>query len=292
MTQGQDMSTPDQLPATAMRRVRQPGPALEPRAVVVPSGGAWHDVTLEPGLTLVAAIGRALGGAGAASAVLELSGGGFGPFQYVIPALSKTPDHAAFYSDVLAPPGVTRLEAARVTFGLRDGAAWLHAHGFWVACGQRTGGHVMPHETIIAEPIAARAWLLHDAAFVARHDPETNFTLFAPEATGSGGTASLAVRLRPNQDICHALEQICAVHGITGARITGGVASIIGARFDDGRVAPHFATEMFIRAGEITRAGAILDVALIDCTGSLHEGRLARGLNPVLMTTELALVTA
>ncbi len=284
------MTRQDHDPSDPQRRIRQPGPAPEPRAVVVPSGGAWLDMTLDPGLTLIEAIGPKLRKAGVASAVLELSGGGFGPFHYVIPALSQTGDHAAFYSTSFTPPGVTPVETARVTFGMRDGADWLHAHGFWTAAGQRTGGHILPYETIIAEPIAARAWLLRDACFAARHDPETNFTLFAPEPAAAGQAASLAVRLRPNQDISHALETICAAHGITHATIAGGVASIIGAHFDDGRIAPHFATEMFIRSGTITPDGAALDVALIDFTGALHEGRLRRGANPVLMTAELVLI--
>jgi hypothetical protein len=33
----------------------------------------------------------------------------------------------------------------------------------------------------------------------------------------------------------------------------------------------------------------VLDVALVDYTGGVAEGRLARGDNPVLMTMELAL---
>ena len=34
---------------------------------------------------------------------------------------------------------------------------------------------------------------------------------------------------------------------------------------------------------------AVLDVALVDYTGGLAEGRLVRGDNPVLMTVELVL---
>ena len=103
-----------------------------------------------------------------------------------------------------------------------------------------------------------------------------------------------ALRLRPNQDICGTLEAFCRERRIGRAEIRGGVASIIGAVFEDGRIVEPFATEMFIRSGRIAAARdgvpeASLDVALVDYTGVLSEGRLRRGANPVLMTVEVAL---
>ena len=115
------------------------------------------------------------------SAVLTLEGGAFGPFTYVIPAPAPTPEHAAFYSAFHRPPGLSRVESAAVTFGLRDGAAFLHCHGVWTgADGVRQGGHVIPDQTIVAEPVRVRAWVLDGMAFEAMPDPETNFTLFGP----------------------------------------------------------------------------------------------------------------
>jgi hypothetical protein len=51
---------------------------------------------------------------------------------------------------------------------------------------------------------------------------------------------------------------------------------------------------MAVRAGAIVSGAggtlaAQLDVALVDYTGGLAEGRLKRGDNPVLMTVELVL---
>ena len=65
-------------------------------------------------------------------------------------------------------------------------------------------------------------------------------------------------------------------------------------RFADGRIIEPFATELAIRSGTIAaRAGgtleAELDIAVVDYTGGLAEGRLKRGDNPVLMTMELVL---
>jgi hypothetical protein len=98
----------------------------------------------------------------------------------------------------------------------------------------------------------------------------------------------------PNLDLCTALESVCAAHGWTRARVRGGVGSTIGAVFDDGRIVKPFVTETLIRQGEIRsgadgRPQAQIDVTLIDHLGGRHQGRLARGENPVLVTFELVL---
>jgi hypothetical protein len=71
--------------------------------------------------------------------------------------------------------------------------------------------------------------------------------------------------------------------------LAGGVASIIGAHYEGGTVNVPFATEIFITRGLIG-AEAVLDVAMIDWTGTISAGRLRRGANPVLMTAELVLI--
>jgi len=59
-------------------------------------------------------------------------------------------------------------------------------------------------------------------------------------------------------------------------------------------VTEPFATELAITVGSIAPgdSGALeaaLEIALIDYTGGIAEGRLIRGDNPVLMTMELVL---
>ena len=70
----------------------------------------------------------------------------------------------------------------------------------------------------------------------------------------------------------------------------GGVASLVGARFADGPPLDGFATEMLVRQGEIAcAAGAgasALDVAIVDLHGTIREGRLVAGDNPVFITFE------
>ena len=105
---------------------------------------------------------------------------------------------------------------------------------------------------------------------------------------------AFALRLRPNRDFAGALEAFCRERGISHAKLHGGVGSTVGARFTDGRIVEPFATELAVKSGVIAPGAggeleAVLDIALVDYTGGLAEGRLIRGDNPVLMTMELVL---
>jgi predicted DNA-binding protein with PD1-like motif len=279
------------------RRVLQPGPAPAERVQWVAGHVRPLEFTLEPGLNLIEAIRRPLAGAGGVSAVMSLEGGAFGPFTYVIPAPAPTLEHAAFYSEFHRPAGNSSVESAAVTFGLRNGTAFLHCHGVWAGDdGVRRGGHVIPDQTIVAEPVRVLAWALDGMAFEAMPDLETNFTLFGPVPSGNAPVSGryFAARFRPNQDLCGALEGFCRDRGIASAILRGGVASTIGAVFEDGRTVDSFATEMFIRSGRIEPGadGALnagLEVALVDHRGELAEGRLKRGANPILMTLEVVI---
>jgi predicted DNA-binding protein with PD1-like motif len=282
-----------------MRTIKQPGAPVPERIQWVEARGRVFSFTLEAGLPLLEAARRGFAAEGFSSGVLNIRRGALGPFAYVMPALSKTGENAAFYSDTFRPAGVTRLKLATLTLGERDGAPFFHCHGLWrEADGRDNGGHMLPEETIVAEPFEVEAFCIDGAAFTAEPDPETNFKLFGPVPKQARGadTASqaFALRLRPNQDFAGALEGFCRARGITHAKIRGGVGSTIGARFTDGRVVEPFATELAVTAGTIMSGvdGALqatLDVALVDYTGGLAEGRLVRGDNPVLMTMELVL---
>jgi predicted DNA-binding protein with PD1-like motif len=282
-----------------MRRVDQPGPPVAERIQWVEARGRAFSLTLQAGQPLLQAARRGFAEAGFAGGTLNIKGGALGPFAYVMPALSKTGENAAFYSDVFRPQGVTQLKMAAMTLGVRDGAPFFHCHALWrEADGRINGGHILPEETIVAETFEAEAFGIDGAVFAAEPDPETNFKLFGPVVDASRETKpasrAFALRLRPNQDFAGALEVFCRQHGIFHARIHGGVGSTIGARFTDGRSVVPFATELLIRSGSIAPGAnglleAELDVALVDYLGGLAEGHLLRGDNPVLMTLELAL---
>lgn len=282
-----------------MRSIKQPGVPLPERIQWVEARGRAFSFTLQAGLPLLEAARRGFATEGFAGGVLNFRHGALGPFAYVMPALSKTRENAAFYSDTFRPIGVTRTKLGSMTLGTRDGAPFFHCHGLWTEDdGRAGGGHMLPDETVVAEPFDVEAFGLDGATFSAEPDPETNFKLFGPVAaasTGAGTTRrAFALRLRPNQDFAGCLEEFCRAHGIARAKLHGGVGSTIGARFSHGGVTEPFATELAITAGAVVPGTsgaleAVLDVALIDYTGGIAEGRLIRGDNPVLMTMELVL---
>jgi predicted DNA-binding protein with PD1-like motif len=282
-----------------MRSIEQPGPPAPERIQWVEARGRAFSFTLEAGLPLLEAARRGFAREGFAGGTLNIKGGALGPFAYVMPALSKTGEHAAFYSDIFRPDGVTRLKLATMTLGERDGAPFFHCHGLWLEPdGRAGGGHILPEETVVAEPFAADAFGLEGAVFTAEPDAETNFKLFGPVPSPAAGvettSRAFALRLRPNQDFAGSLEAFCRERGITSSKLHGGVGSTIGAHFADGRIVEPFATELAVGSGVIvSRQGsafeAELEVALVDYTGGIAEGRLKRGDNPVLMTMELVL---
>ncbi|PPQ15960.1 DUF296 domain-containing protein [Bradyrhizobium sp. AC87j1] len=282
-----------------MRSIKQPGAPIAERIQWVEARGRAFSFTLPAGLPLLEAARRGFAAEGFTSGVLNFRQGALGPFAYVMPALSKTGENAAFYSDTYRPGGVTRTRVGSMTLGTRDGAPFFHCHGLWTeAGGKSSGGHMLPDETVVAEPFEVEAFGLDGAMFTAEPDPETNFKLFGPVAAARSGARAMsrafALRLRPNHDFAGSLEEFCRAHGIGRAKIHGGVGSTIGARFSHGGVTEPFATELAVTTGLIVpdAAGALeaaLDVALIDYTGGIAEGRLVRGDNPVLMTMELVL---
>lgn len=279
-----------------MRRIEHPGPSAPQRLVAVPCRVTPAAITLAAGTPLLAGLADALAERGAASAVLAIEAGALSPLAYVMPARSASPDHAVFYSARFDAAAPAQLAAGRITFGRRNGEPWLHCHARWRGADGRVGcGHVLPEHARAAAPLTLGAFLLESAAFAVTADPETNFSLFEPAATRPAADANaLALRVRPNEDLCAAIEACCADHGIDRATIRGGVGSLIGAQFEDGRtVEPHI-TEVFITRGEVAaneaqRPRATIDVCMIDHTGGIHEGRLRRGANPVLVTFELVL---
>jgi hypothetical protein len=279
-----------------MRHIEHPGPVAAQRRRTVDCGIRHAEIKLPAGMTLLAALSSALEANRAQGAVARLRGGNFQPFAYCMPALSSTPEHAVYFSERYALQGPVRLESGSVTVGRRDAEPWLHCHGIWHdADGRRLSGHVLPDDAVISEPIDASIWFLDGASFDVAPSPETGFSLFEPVAVAPfvpKKDGPFAMSIRPNEDFCTALEAECRSRGIARARVHGGVGSLIGATFDDGREVLPIATEVFIRDGLVSTAkdgglAAQIDVSLVDHLGGLSEGRLRRGANPVLVTFEL-----
>src|SRR6202140_1022643 len=114
-----------------MRRIVQPGPTAPERIQWVEARGRAFSFTLQAGLPLLEAARRGFAGAGFAGGVLNVKGGALSPLAYVMPALSKTGENAAFYSDTFRPAGITRLKMGALTLGRRDRAPFFHCHALW-----------------------------------------------------------------------------------------------------------------------------------------------------------------
>lgn len=267
------------------------------RAQCIPASVRPVKVELPRGVTLLQGLADGVLAQGTTSAVFTLSGLTLAPLAFVMPALSDSPKHVAYFSRRYEAIGAARIEAGSITYGLREGQPSLHCHATWTeANGQRRSGHVLAAESRVEQPAWIEGWMLDGAAFEVQPDEETNFSLLqvTVSAARPGGLEALVVRVRPNEDLCLALEAICTERNIRRGEIRGGVGSLIGTVFDDGRTVEPFVTEVFIRHGVIESGadGALraeVDVGLVAHTGEIAEGRLARGQNPVLITFELVI---
>lgn len=287
-----------------MRHIQHPGIALPDRVHSAVCESEPFVSQLEPGLSLIDSVSAAMHRLGVSSAVMRLSGGALGSFAYCMPALSKTDQHAVYFSDTYRVEGTVSLETASVTFGIKNGEPWLHCHAVWAEPGgRRHCGHLLPEQVTVVSAVQATGHGLKGAHFVVTPDAETNFSLFMPQHVADShlsthksqvslSPAAYALRLSPNIDVCIALEDFCKERGITAAIIAGGVGSTVGAVFEDGRTVEPFVTELLVRDGAIRpnkngELAARIDIAMIDYKGGLSEGVLARGKNPVLVTFEL-----
>ncbi len=299
MTGDAPSGTSDAGPAP--RHVRQPGTPAAERCTAVPVTCLPIEATLPAGTRLLDAL-HALLGDRFDSACLTLSGGGLHPFAYVMPARSPDADHAAFYSSTFRPSGgETRFELGTVTVGVRDGQPFFHCHAVWTEPdGHRGCGHVLPDETVVASPIRVEGVGIAGARFEVHPDAETGYSLFTPRATGRppipDGRAGVALRLAPNQDLVTALEQAGARAGFSRAAVAGGVGSTIEARFAAGPPINGYATELLVRRGDIgcapSGAPTVFDIVIVDLEGTIGDGELLRGDNPVLITFEGVLLAA
>ena len=286
-----------------LRQIRHPGPVAPVRHAKAWAEAVALDFIIHPGETMEAGLGRGIAEAGCDSAYLVLEAARLAPFRYVMPAGSPGPSHAAWYSETFAPDGIVTVKSAGAIVGCRDGAPFVHCHGLWQPKGREIAmGHMLPADSLAAEPVRVIGIGLRGAAFHSRQDDETNFRLFAaepfepidpgaPDADDrpSGYARALALTLRPNQDVSLAIEAICAAEGIPRARLYG-IGSLNGARFDDGPAMASYASELLIRDGRLEGGRVRLDVAVVAMDGEIFEGVLARGNNPVCVTFELVVV--
>src|SRR6516225_694511 len=149
-----------------MRRIQQPGPVVPDRIQWVEVRGRAFSFTLQAGVPLLEAARRRFAAQGFAGGTLNIKGGALGPFAYVMAALSKTGENAAFYSETFRPPGITRLKLATMTLVERHGDSFSHCHGLWrEADGRTNASHMLPAETLVAAPFDVQAFRIEGDMF-------------------------------------------------------------------------------------------------------------------------------
>jgi predicted DNA-binding protein with PD1-like motif len=283
-----------------MRQILHPGaPPLERTASVLDTPVPLR-FTLRSGCSVDEAIAQGFAEAGCAGGFVAFDGGLCEPFRYVMPAASPDADHVAWYSETYEPAGGVEIKRACAIVGIRDGKSFIHCHGIWSTADGERMGHLLAPITTVSKPFEVHGIGFRDATFEAIPDPETNFTLFEPVRTdhpapATGRGRALLAKVRPNEDITVAIEQICSNHGISKARIHG-IGSLNEVRFTDGTLVASHATEVSIREGWAEhREGemrAELSIDVVDMKGGIFSGTLVRGDNPVCVTFELVIVDA
>jgi predicted DNA-binding protein with PD1-like motif len=114
--------------------------------------------------------------------------------------------------------------------------------------------------------------------------------LLRPQRIGGSDQGDAVVaRIRPNEDVCTAVETIARQHGMRDAIVRGSLGSLIGARFTDGREVADDATEVLVRSGAVHDGVATIEMVVVDMRGKVHEGCLTRADNPVCITFDLVL---
>lgn len=270
--------------STISGRMIHPGPRAAERAVAVPASLRPISGVLPAGRTVMGAVARLFSDAGCKGGVVWLDGAVCDPMRFVLPAPSADGIHAAWYSDTHAPDGPVTIHRATATVGRKDGAPFLHCHGTWAG----TMGHLLPFDSILAADAAVHGLGAPDAWFEALPDPETAFTLFTPQGTGSG--TGLLARIAPGEDAVTAIETLAARHGIAHARLHG-VGSIDHIRFTDGSRMDCHATELRLDEAVLTQGRATVPIEVVDIKGTIMRGTLERGGNPVGVTLELIVET-
>ena len=273
-----------------MQNVKQPGPVCKERSDLVPGAGCKLELMLEPDIALEDAVANALSAQSVDSAYLEIRDAEVSQLHYVIPAHAPDREQAAWYSQTYSFDA-GHIKRMGMIVGKFNQASFLHGHGTWGSDTSRPAmGHVLAPQTVLSKPTLARGIGLRGACFNRRMDAETCFELFHVDQSETTGDDFAALKLRPNQDFTTALDHACHTLGWGSARVHG-LGSLIGARFDDGRVLDSLPTEFLITDAVAGMGGPTPEIVIVGVDGAdnILSGRLSRGENAVLITAELIL---
>lgn len=284
-------------PVALPRSIVHPGPETAERFRAVGCHAYPVTLTARPGICVNEAIADAFAKRGFEGGYVRLRNVPMKRLHYVMPAAAPDDAHAAWYSETFSMPDGTILDAG-LHMGRRDGKPFLHCHGSWKSADDVVSmGHLLPFEAEFAGETPLEALALDGAILDVQQDEETNFPLFTPIARPRNrkdtGLRALLCTVRPNTDICMALETAAAQFGLRETEVNG-IGSLIGADYEDGTSLSAYASEILIRNGRIGPSAmgseqAMLDIAMVDLTKHISSGRLVRGKNPVCVTFELLL---
>jgi predicted DNA-binding protein with PD1-like motif len=293
---------PPWLPA----RLQHPGPRNTQRLIVHKTTAVRISEKLREGCLLSDELIRLTNTLGTHSSSVVLTEGVLAPLHYCFPAEGDGELAAWFSAEHIS--GRAQLTGGSATVGLREGEAFVHAHLSWHdERGTVRGGHIWP-QTVVGSPAPeVTLFGLINTQWESHADPETTMPTFFPstltergDGPGRQSLPELAVtRILPDEDITEAIFRAAGEAGFAHARICAALGSLIGAVLLDsvsGRIrwVDGPATEVISVTGDVdTAAGAAnatLHCTLVDRHGTVHEGLLVPGENPVAVTFELTLV--
>lgn len=263
-------------------KLQHPGPVAAERISAVPCRATHRRVRLPAGSTLLAAMTKAAGGAGAWFDLTDLP---TEKLTFVRPAAALDDQHVAWYSEeTVMRRAVIRQAGAHL--GQRDGKAFAHIHGLWTEeDGTRHAGHLLDEKTVLSADHTVDFWVLEGAIFESAPDPETGFTLFHPVRTHrvDNPNAVLAM-IRPNELIDEGIAKCSAVAGLSVSAVKG-LGSLVGAKLKGPSTLNDIASEVLLIG---LRAENVIAVGF---EGPPISGELAPFSNRVCVTFEVLLLS-
>lgn len=209
------------------QRLKHPGPVAAERFRAVLCKATHRRVKLVAGSTLLQAMTDAVDGAGAWFDLADLP---VSMLTFVRPAPATDDCHVAWYSADKVLNDATILHAG-AHLGRRDGAAFAHVHGLWVAAdGAHHAGHLLGEATVLSADCEVDVWVLEGAVMETGPDVETGFTLFRPtQIEVVDRPNAVLATIRPNEILEEGLTKCGSSCGIS-VKAVKGLGSLVGAK--------------------------------------------------------------
>lgn len=279
---------PPAAPANAP--MRHPGPVNPQRVHLVAVRARDLDIHLEAGQQVEAAIFDAVIAAGCDGAWVDMTGLHAEPYAFVMPDKSPDGTRVAWYSETYKPKGETSVDMGGMSVGWLGDKSFTHCHGIWTSREGTTLGHMLAPLCTVSRSVTLRATGFEGGRLERLPDDETCFELFraCPADPLALAVNAVLMTLRPNTDLCAAIEQIAREHGITNGHIYG-LGSLNGAQFRDAPPMHSAITEFIISSGELVEGQARIALSAVDIDKKIYTGTVQNGDAPISITAEIIL---